>query len=256
MVSKTATLILLLHATVSLFTSLVIQSFENAQPVSIPWEQSIFLYLQIHFCATLVTFLSTTLLKYCVARKARRTSLKRHVLTAFILAPLLSQVIGRWKGWLVSYGNDPVVWTAACYDQLDAQDPSVILKSAFCGLKYGINRSKVEWWIGRRREQIGYVEILSKVCQEALRDMGYSQGLEGGVCWIGAWDEWSEGDASEREWFRRGFEECHARFGVDAKLEWRGEVCSISFLSPSWSHEGPISELTRDRCLALSTGCQ
>ncbi len=76
---------------------------------------------------------------------------------------------------------------------------------------------------------MGYVEILAKVCQEGLRDMGYGQGLEG-VCWMGRVekdDEWGEGEASEREWFARGFEECHARFGVDARLEWRGEVCSI-----------------------------
>jgi hypothetical protein len=112
---------------------------------------------------------------------------------------------------------------------LDARDPNVILKSAFCGLRYGTSRPKVERWIGRRRERMGYVEILAKVCQEGLRDMGYGQGLEG-VCWMGRVekdDEWGEGEASEREWFARGFEECHARFGVDARLEWRGEVCSI-----------------------------
>jgi hypothetical protein len=233
MTSKTATLILLLHTTVSLLTSFTIQSFSNAQPISITWGQSVLFYLQLHFCATLVTFLFTSLLKYCFARKGRRMSLKRHVFTALILAPLLSQVIGRWKGWLVNEDDDPVVWTAACYDQLDAQDPSVILKSAFCGLRYGVSRSKVEWWIGRRRERLGYVEMLAKVCQEGLRDMGHSRDLDGGVCWIGGQDEWSEGEASEREWFRRGFEECHGRFGVDARLDWRGEVCLSLFISPS-----------------------
>lgn len=129
--------------------------------------------------------------------------------------------------------DDPIVWTAACYDQLDTQDPSVILKSAFCGLRYGVSRSKAEWWIGRRRERVGYVEMLAKVCQEGLRDMGYSRGLDGGVCWIGGQDEWSEGEASEREWYRRGFEECHGRFGVDARLEWRGEQPLIKYRMPA-----------------------
>jgi hypothetical protein len=225
MVSKTATLILLIHTTVSLILFLVIQFVANAQPVSIPWEQSFFYYLSVHAYVTGGAFLFTTLLKFCFTGKARRMSLKRHVFTAVFLAPLLAQIVGRSKGWLVHEDYDPIVWTAACYDQLDARDPSVILESAFCQVRYGMSRKKVERWIGRRRERVGYVQMLARVCQEGLRDMGYSKGvLEGGMCWIGAQDEWSEGDASEREWFRRSFEECHARFGVDAKIEWRGEV--------------------------------
>jgi hypothetical protein len=229
MVSKTATLILFLHTTISLLTSFMIQSFANAQPVSIPWEQSFLFYTKLHAYATGSTFLFTSFLKYCFSSKSRRMTIKRHVFTALILAPLLAQVVGRWKGWLVNENDDPIVWTAACYDQLDARDPTVILKSAFCGLRYDKSRRQVEKWIGRRRERAEYVEMLAEVCQEGLRDMGYSEGLEGGVCWIGKVDEWNEGEASEREWFRRGFEECHARFGVDAKLEWRGEA--RSFLS-------------------------
>ena len=128
--------------------------------------------------------------------------------------------------------NDPIVWTAACYDQLDARDPTVLMKSAYCELRHGVSRSAVEAFMGRRRERTVYTETLAQVCQEGLRDLGYSQGgWEGLVCWIGKQDEWREGDASQREWFRRGFEECHAKFGVDAKLEWRGDVC-ISYLWP------------------------
>jgi hypothetical protein len=229
MVSKTATLILLIHTTVSFLTFFMIQTFANAQPVSIPWEQSFLFYLKLHFHATGSTFLLTTLLKYCFSRKDRRISIKRHVFTALILAPVLSQILGRYQGWLVNENSDPIVWTAACYDQLDARDPTAILKSAFCRLRYGLSRGQVARWIGRRRERAEYVEMLAKVCQEGLRDLGYSEGLDGGVCWIGKVDEWNEGEASEREWFRRGFEECHARFGVDARLEWRGEVCSLYF---------------------------
>ncbi|KAE9364493.1 hypothetical protein N431DRAFT_447668 [Stipitochalara longipes BDJ] len=232
MVSKTANLILLLHTTVSLLMFLLIQFFADSQPISIPWEESFLFYLSLHAYATGGTFLFTTLLKYCFARKSRRMSFKRHVFTALILAPLLAQIVGRWKGWLVNEDDDPVVWTAACYDQLDARDPSVILKSAFCELRHGLSRSKVEKWIGGRRERVYYVETLAKVCQEGLRDMGYSEGLEGGMCWIGKQDEWSEGEASEREWFKRGFEECHARFGVDAKLEWRGEQPLVKYRMP------------------------
>jgi hypothetical protein len=237
MVSKTATLILFLHTTVSLLTSLTIQSFANAQPISIPWGQSFLFYAQIHAVTTLLTFFFTSLLKFCLSRKGRRMSIKRHVFTAIILAPFLAQVVGRSKGWLVNEDKDPIVWTAACYDQLDAQDPNVLVKAAFCGLRHGKTRSRVEKLIGRRRERFGYVEVLAMVCQEGLRDMEHSIGLDG-VCWIGKVeddDEWMEGEASQREWFRRGFEECHARFGVDAQLEWRGEVCcSLLLYTPAY----------------------
>jgi hypothetical protein len=229
MVSKTATLILLLHTSTSLLTSLTIQNFANAQPISIPWQQSLYFYTQIHTAVTLLTFFLTSLLKFCFSRKRLRMSIKRHVFTAIILAPALAQVVGRSKGWFVDEDADPVVWTAACYDQLDARDENVLMKSAFCGLRYGISRERVERYIGRRRERVSYVEVLARACQEGLRDMGYGRGMEG-VCWIGSGgglDEWSEGDASEREWFKRGFEECHARFGVDARLDWRGDVRSL-----------------------------
>jgi hypothetical protein len=226
MVSKSATIILLIHVSTSLLTSLTIQNFANAQPVSIPWQQSFLFYTQIHAAVALLTFFFTSLLKFCFSRKGRRMSIKRHVFTAIVLAPALAQVVGRGKGWLVDEDADPAVWTAACYDQLDARDSTVVMKSAFCEHRYGLSREKVGRYIGRRRERVSYVEMLARVCQEGLRDLGFTTGMEG-VCWVGkGGDEWSEGDASEREWFRRGFNECHARFGVDARLEWKGEVCS------------------------------
>ena len=178
-------------------------------------------------------------------------SVKRHLFTAIILAPALAQLLGRGKGWLVDELSDPVVWTAACYDQLDARDENVLMKSLFCGLKYGISRGVVERNIGGRRERVSYVEMLAKVCQEGLRDMGYGRGMDG-VCWIGGvgLDEWGEGEASEREWFKRGFEECHARFGVDAKLDWRGDVRSpLQILTHFLFEDGEIV-LMRDAATA------
>ena len=56
--------------------------------------------------------------------------------------------------------------------------------------------------------------------------MGKDRHLEG--------DEWEEGREGETrngalEYFRRAFEECHAKFGVEVMLEWRDGVSHFSF---------------------------
>lgn len=116
--------------------------------------------------------------------------------------------------------DDDVVRAAACYEQLDSRDMDVLLKGVYCDYKFGKGRGQVRREIGGRRHRLEYVEYLARVCQEGLRDIGHFN-ARGGVCWVGRGS-----DGTEKMWMKRGFEECHTRFGVDVRVDWEGDVSS------------------------------
>lgn len=138
--------------------------------------------------------------------------------------------------------------SAACFDQLDASDVNVLVKGVFCEYRFGISRGAAERRIGKRRGRFEFVEYLARVCSEALRDMDHWTGYEP-VCWMGhgggdGLERVGEVRNGEREWMRRAFEECHARFGVEALLSWSEDVSLASPLQENTnrSWKGAIAD--------------
>lgn len=58
----------------------------------------------------------------------------------------------------------------------------VLSKGVYCEYKYGFTRAEVERKIGRRREQLTYVEDLAQVCAEGLRDISHFPNWLEGIC--------------------------------------------------------------------------
>jgi hypothetical protein len=215
MVSKFATLLLAIHTIVSLYLTTSLQHFDANRPDGyVPGARLLF-HASIYASFVPIPFLLLTFLNYCCIPRSWRISFKRHLFIVLVFAPILAQVVGRAMGWIESTGSSEVEFSAACYDQLDAQDLNVLAKGVYCEYKHGISRGEAERRIGKRRQWMEFVEHLARVCNEGLRDMDHWTGHES-LCWMGhgggGGERVGEGRNSEREWMRRGFEECHARF--------------------------------------------
>ncbi|TVY45336.1 hypothetical protein LOCC1_G004876 [Lachnellula occidentalis] len=222
MVSKFATLLLIIHTSVTLWLNTTLQNFDfNRDKDFLPGHHLLF-RASVYCTFGTIPFLLLTLLNYACIPRSWRVSFKRHLLIVLILAPILAQVIGRWGGWIEN-GSGEVETSAACYDQLDASDVNVLVKGVYCEYRFGLTRSAAERRIGKRRGRMEFVEYLARVCNEALRDMDHWTGYEP-VCWMGhggGLERVGEGRNSEREYLRRGFEECHEKFGVQALMNWK-----------------------------------
>lgn len=194
-------------------------------------------------------------------------SFKRHLVTAFLLGPLLAQLVGRWMGWLESNGYGSVSAKAsACWEQIGLRDLDVIQKSVWCQEEYGMmGREEAKRVIGGRRGRGMYIEDLAGACIQLDLEFG-------GVCRVvGEVDEEWDVDRvenegrnryvflffsvirffggvfgererllriglivmmtdfrhSERAHMRWIFEECHARFGVEMQMIWKKGVRSL-----------------------------
>ncbi|KAH6664431.1 hypothetical protein B0J14DRAFT_245808 [Halenospora varia] len=159
-------------------------------------------------------------------------------------------------GWLESPTHaENVLFAHACYSQLQPSHPHVLTAGLWCEYKTGLQRKEAEEQIGIRRKRLEYVEFLAKACQEGLRDIEHFDSATSGVCWVGG-REWSEEEGfargidrkldggktrlrkgesrnGEREYLRRAFEECHARFGVEVWIEWGVDgVPSVKLKTP------------------------
>lgn len=187
----------------------------------------------------------TMFMNYCCVRRKSRVSFRRHVLSGIVFAPILAWVGGRSMGYLESPTHaENILFAHACYSQLTpvASHPNALIAVLWCEYKTGLTYVDAMSQIGIRRKKLEYVEYLAKACQEGLRDIEHFDSATGGVCWVGR-REWSkeEGFAQgisrkvdggktrlrkgesrngEREYLRRAFEECHARFGVEVRIEW------------------------------------
>ncbi|TVY33642.1 hypothetical protein LSUB1_G005963 [Lachnellula subtilissima] len=214
MVSKFATLLLIIHIFVDLYLTTTLQGFDfNRDKDFLPGQHLLF-NASVYCTFGTIAFFLLTFLNYACIPRSWRVSFKRHLLIVLVLAPILAQVIGRGGG-------------AACFDQLDASDVNVLVKGVYCEYRFGLSRSDAERRIGKRRGRMEFVENLARVCNEAMRDMDHWTGYEP-VCWMGhggGLEEEKVGEErnSEREWLRRGFEECHERFGVEALMSWRDD---------------------------------
>lgn len=246
MVSKTATTLLTLHTLQSLSTFLSVQSLEHNTTIDYPPALLPLLRLGIHITQSAPLFFFLTFVNYLLIPRSWRVSLKRHLLTVVVLAPLLAQLIGRGAGWIESPERaTKLEWTSACFEQLYARDSNVLFQGVWCEYQHGITREEVESSIGNRRRKAEYVESLARVCIEGLRDFEHCRGLEC-VCWMGhgggEQKRVGEGRNSEREWVRRAFEECYGRFGIETRMSWSEDVSY--FLHPRGQILGKKQSLT------------
>jgi hypothetical protein len=181
MVSKTATIFLLIHTLITLYITSTLQSFTNSTTkfdVLPPLIITLFTLL-IHLCYSFPLFLILRLLQYCIPIRSRVT-LKRHLVTAVLLAPVLAHLGGRYLGVLETDGEG-VEKAAACYEQVGLEG-NALTKSLYCEVRYGVKRGEVERRIGVRRERLWFGEVLAGVCIEGLRDVEhFERGVEG-VC--------------------------------------------------------------------------
>ncbi|RDL40928.1 uncharacterized protein BP5553_00907 [Venustampulla echinocandica] len=233
-ISKPATAILILHALHNLLTAIFLASYNRSRLKILSSLTLVIVHFIIHARVTTPIFLVTLLINHCCLPRSSRITFRRHLVTAIFIAPLLAQITGHSLGLIGNPYKLKVVAAAACYDQLDAADATVLTKGLFCEVKYGISRGEAERRAGTLKTGLGYVELLAINCL-SMWDIDHFEGGVRGVCWMGMEREdvgEGEGRNTLKHNLRRRFEECYGKFGIEVLWKWKGDGAEIMLKLP------------------------